>query len=124
MVVVGLHHAGVHVSSLARSIAFFEQVFGLRLSQRLSFGGEELAFLSTGSGWVELIEDGSRGRPTGVVDHLALEVNDLDGQVRRLVERGVPLLDQAPVAVPALGARILFCLGPDGERIELLEHVR
>ena len=40
----------------------------------------------------------------------------------RLRASGVPLLDEAPVEVPALGARILFCLGPDGERIELFEQ--
>jgi len=57
-----------------------------------------------------------------VVDHLAFEVDDLDDWVPRLRASGVPLLDEAPVEVPALGARILFCLGPDGERIELFEQ--
>jgi catechol 2,3-dioxygenase-like lactoylglutathione lyase family enzyme len=57
-----------------------------------------------------------------VVDHLALEVDDLDAWLARLRERGVRLLDEAPIEVPTLGARILFCLGPDGERIELFEQ--
>ena len=47
--------------------------------------------------------------------------SDLDGWLARLQVHGVPLLDAAPLEVPALGVRILFCLGPDGERIELLE---
>ena len=38
MMVIGLHHAGVHVASLERSIAFYEAVFGLRVLERLSLG--------------------------------------------------------------------------------------
>jgi DNA-binding CsgD family transcriptional regulator len=38
-----------------------------------------------------------------------------------LRQHGVRLLDEAPVAAPELNARILFCPGPDGERMELFE---
>jgi lactoylglutathione lyase len=118
----GLHHAGVHVASLERSIAFYETVFGLQVAARLRLGDEQLAFLHAGTGWLELIADGAGPRPAaGAVDHLALVTSDLDGWLARLQAQGVPLLDAAPLAVPALGVRILFCLGPDGERIELLE---
>jgi catechol 2,3-dioxygenase-like lactoylglutathione lyase family enzyme len=58
-----------------------------------------------------------------VVDHVALEVTHLDALLVHLRQCGVRLIDPAPVPVPGLGARILFCLGPDGERLELLERV-
>jgi lactoylglutathione lyase len=122
MTVIGLHHAGVHVASLERSIAFYTAVFGFHLAERLSFGPEQLAFVAAGSARIELIADGAAGRETGVVDHVAFQVDDLDQWLQRLRARGVRLLDDAPVEVPALGARILFCLGPDGERIELFEQ--
>jgi catechol 2,3-dioxygenase-like lactoylglutathione lyase family enzyme len=119
---IGLHHVGIHVASLERSIAFYAAVFGLRVVARLTFGAEQIAFLEAGAARVELIVDGSGGRQTGMVDHLAFEVADLDAWVWRLREHSVQLLDEAPVDVPLLGARILFCLGPDGERIELFEQ--
>ena len=122
MTVIRLHHAGVPVASLERSIAFYQTVFGLRVAERLRLGTEQLAFLEAGRSRVELIADGAADRATGVVDHLAFEVDDLDDSVARLRDRGVRLLDEAPIEVPALGARILFCLGPDGERIELFEQ--
>ena len=122
MTVTRLHHAGVHVRSLERSIAFYQAVFGMRLSEQLSLGRERLAFLETGSARIELIHDGADGRGTGVVDHLALEVDALEPWLSRLRDLRVPLLDEAPIEVPSLGARILFCLGPDGERIELFER--
>jgi lactoylglutathione lyase len=123
MTVLGLHHVGLYVASLERSIAFYRDTFDLELAERFLFGGEDIAFLRLGGARLELLEtDAQARRPTAVVDHLALEVDNLDAVVGRLRERGVPLLDEAPIAVPALGARILFCVGPDGERIELLEY--
>jgi lactoylglutathione lyase len=122
MSVLGLHHAGVHVADLERSIAFYGEVFGLRVVERFAFGGEELAFLSVGSARLELIQSESGQRTTGVVDHVALRVDDLDALLGRLRTRGVTVLDLQPVPVPQLQARIAFCLGPDAERIELVEY--
>jgi lactoylglutathione lyase len=124
MRVVGLHHAGVHVSDLERSADFYQAVFGFSqaVAERLSLGTEQLVFLHAGGACLELIADGRGSRATGVVDHVAFEVDDLDEWLIRLRRHGVPLLDEAPVEVPQLTARILFCLGPDGERIELFER--
>ena len=123
MGVLGLHHAGIYVADLARSISFYRDAFGLEVAERLDFGSEHIAFLALGSARLELIEGGPGPRPgTAVVDHFALEVDDLDALLERLRERGVTLVDQAPIAVPALHGRILFCLGPDAERIELFAH--
>ena len=120
--VVGLHHAGLYVTDLERSIAFYGDVFGLEIAERFTFDGEKIVFLRAGSERLELIEPmaGNTERPTGVVDHVALEVPDLDAMLERLRQRGVVLLDASPVPVTALGARIAFCLGTDGERIELI----
>ncbi len=122
MSVIGLHHAGVYVASLARSIAFYREVFGLEVAEQFSFGGEDIAFLGLGGARLELIEGAPTRGAHGAVDHVAFEVQGLDALVARLRVQGVTLLDEAPTPVPRLGARILFCAGPDGERIELLEY--
>jgi catechol 2,3-dioxygenase-like lactoylglutathione lyase family enzyme len=123
MNIVGLHHVGVHVSDLARSANFYRAVFGFdrSVAGRLSFGAEEIVFLRAGDARLELIADGRGNRETGVVDHVAFEVDNIDRWLIRLRQHRVQLLDEAPIDVPRLGARILFCLGPDGERIELFE---
>jgi lactoylglutathione lyase len=103
-------------------VDFYTRLLGLEIAVRLEFGAERLVFLRAGNAWIELIEDGGRARTTGVVDHVALRVTDLDGWLQRLREVGVTLVDPRPIEVPQLGARIAFCLGPDGERIELIER--
>ncbi len=122
MPIVGLHHAGIHVASLERSIAFYQSGFGLALTERFTLGSEELAFLEIADARIELIADGTGSHQTGVVDHVAFEVNDLNHWLIRLRDLGVTLLDESPLSVPRLNARILFCLGPDGERVELFER--
>lgn len=101
---------------------FYRDVFGLRESARFRFGSESLVFLMAGDGWLELIADGGAPRGTGVVDHVALRVEGLDATLARLRAAGVRLLDEAAVDVKELAARIAFCEGPDGERIELIER--
>jgi methylmalonyl-CoA/ethylmalonyl-CoA epimerase len=114
----------VYVTDLERSVAFYREVFGLEAGASFTLGDERIAFLAAGAGWVELIQDrshtGSPGR--GVVDHLALRVDDLEAMLARLRALKVELLDGEPIVVPDLGARIAFCLGPDAERIELIER--
>jgi catechol 2,3-dioxygenase-like lactoylglutathione lyase family enzyme len=122
MGVLGLHHAGLYVANLERSIAFYRDVFGLELAEQLTFGAEKIAFVRIGASRLELIEATGSQRPTGVVDHVALEVDDLDTALQRLRAHGVTLLDLTPIPVPPLQARILFCVGPDAERIELFEY--
>lgn len=120
--VSSLHHVGVHVADLETSMRFYAAVFGLTVAGRLSLGREDIVFLAAGAQLVELIADGSGARQTGVVDHLAFAVDNLDDWLLRLRERGVRVLDPHVIDVPEIGARILFCLGPDDERIELLEQ--
>jgi catechol 2,3-dioxygenase-like lactoylglutathione lyase family enzyme len=117
-----LDHTGVHVTDMERSVRFYCDVLGLREAARFTMGAESLAFLQAGSGWIELIADGGAPRGAGIVDHVALQVEDVETTLKRLRAQGVVLLDEAPVEVPEIGARIAFCEGPDGERIELIER--
>ena len=112
----------MHVADIERSVAFYCDLLGLREQTRFSFGDEALVFLAAGEGWIELIQAGGRPRPAGAVDHLALRVDDLDTLLARLRAASVRLLDEAPLAVPQIDARIAFVLGPDGERVELIER--
>jgi lactoylglutathione lyase len=121
--VLALDHAGVHVADLERSIAFYTGVFGLRVAARFQLGSERLAFLATDNGSLELIADGGPSRATGVVDHVALRVTSIDELLPGMRAAGVNLIDEQPIDVVALRARILFCRGPDGERIELIERL-
>jgi lactoylglutathione lyase len=80
--VLGLHHAGLYVASLERSIAFYREIFGLEVAERFDFGDEQLALLRVGNRRLELMQSpGVSSRASGVVDHVALQVDDLDAAI-------------------------------------------
>lgn len=118
-----LHHTGILVSDLERSIGFYTQLFGFRVTERGEFGGRPLAFLVITGGMIELVQDTGGSRTEGVVNHIALLVDDVPAELERLRAARVRLLDEAPVPIYT-GGRIAFCEGPDGELIELIEAER
>lgn len=120
--VTGIHHVGVAVRDLERSIAWYRAVFGFSVVGRGEFDGAPLAFLSLGGTLLELVQEFSHDGP-GPVNHFALAVHDLDAELARLGALGVI---PWPPGVQSIwnGGRVAFVPGPDGEEIELIELQR
>lgn len=106
MQVRGVHHLGVAVADLDEAISTYERLFGARLEGRdaLSEQGVNAASLLVGDGRVELVA------PTGAdthvgrflatrgpgMHHVALETDDIDAAIRRLVGEGAQMIDETP----------------------------
>jgi catechol 2,3-dioxygenase-like lactoylglutathione lyase family enzyme len=98
----GIQHCALVVSDLERSRAFYGGALGLAEIPRpasFAFAG---AWFQAGADEVHLIVEGDTtmragafehgaGLAAGLVTHLALEVDDLDGAVGRLREHGVEI---------------------------------
>lgn len=67
---------------------------------------------------IEPVAAASAGAPGW--ERICLASRDLDGDVARLVDAGVPFLTE-PAGDPGGLARIAVCTDPDGHRIELIE---
>jgi catechol 2,3-dioxygenase-like lactoylglutathione lyase family enzyme len=136
-----LDHVAIRVTSLAASIAFYTEKLGLKLLfQQVDPGhGEAFAFLELEGGNLELLQllDKPRGKGTEYragpawnppaverpyCPHLALEATDLDLQVRRLKESGVPIV-AGPLEIPG-SVRWLYVHDPDHNIIEYIEHLQ
>ena len=102
-----IHHIGVVVDNLADMRTFLEAALGLRLVEERSFPDDriETAYLSYGSGvQVELVELGepdARARRLGSsvpsrIEHIAIEVDDLDAVRPQLVAAGVVMQSDQP----------------------------
>ncbi len=120
----GLAHIGIRVSDMDASIRFYTEVLGFELTHRQMLGTTELAFLGIGTCLIELIHPADyKAREAGQIDHIALEVEDIEMLVCRLIEKRVPFLSNINNA-PALlgGVKNIFFTGPDGERIEFFDY--
>lgn len=123
--IVGLAHIGVRVSDMDASIRFYTETLGFELTSRQMLGSTQLAFLNVGTCLIELIHpENYAAREAGQIDHIALEVKDIDSLVCRLIEKGVPFLSNAVNKAPELldGVKNIFFTGPDGERFEFFEY--
>ncbi len=121
-------HSMIRVLDEARSVAFYEQAFGLKVAERLDFESFTLVYLSNPETEFELELTVNKGRtePYNLGDgygHLAFSVADLDGEHARLTAAGLAprkLVDFAPGGTVI--ARFFFIADPDGYQIEVLQR--
>jgi catechol 2,3-dioxygenase-like lactoylglutathione lyase family enzyme len=135
----GVHHTGMTVSDLERSIAFYE-LFGYAVTARIQEEGEEVdrgtgverahldvAILERGPARLELIQylspDGGAPPPSANnavgSAHICLQVDDIDEAVAELSSKGIDF--QSEPIYHESGIRWVYCRDPDGITAELLQ---
>ena len=101
-----IEHIALAVEDLDAAIAHYRDVWGIEAvgRERVEDQGVEEVMLPVGDSFVQLL--GATGPDTIVarflkrrgegLHHIAYEVDDLDGTLTALKERGVRLIDEAP----------------------------
>ena len=122
-----LIHTMIRVGDLARSLAFYEQGFGLVESHRLDFPTFTLVYLrEPESGYeIELTLNKGQTEPYAhgsAYGHMAFCVSDLEAQRVLLQGLGWAATDIKELAGAAGGARFFFVTDPDGYKIEVLQR--
>ncbi len=117
-------HVGIVVSNTDRSLAFYCNILDCTLMSSYQDERIKLTCLSSGSRTIELIEYATPENRTnpGTFDHLAFTVNDIDQAILRLKKAGVTFLFDVPRIVNQ--KKLCFFLGPDGERLELIQEIQ
>jgi len=119
----GLAHIGIFVKDIDASFDFYKRLgFSLDGEENV---GIKLAFLSAGSCLLELVEQkDSEARPAGVVDHIAVEVDDIEAAISNANANGISV-DASKISEMSIlgGIKNVFFDGPDGERLEFFEYM-
>ena len=116
----------IRVLDEARSTAFYETAFGLRVAARYEFDDFVLVYLSNGEAIHELELTVNRGesKPYDLGNgygHIAVSVDDLDAEQARMTREGLSPKDIKEIRHQGqtLG-RFVFIEDPDGYKIEVL----
>ena len=123
-----LIHSMIRVLDEARSLAFYETAFGLKVAERLDFDSFTLIYLSNPEQTFELELTVNKGRTEAYnlgdgYGHLALSVDDVDAAHARMTAAGLAprkLVGFAPAG--SVIARFFFIADPDGYQIEVLQR--
>ena len=115
----GMGHAVLNVSDVEATSAFYLDLLGFRLSDTIAFMGMELYFTSPSRRHHSLAFSSRPGAPAPTLEHIMLEVDDLD-----IVGRAQDYcLDREAIRV-MLGKHVndhmvsFYCLSPSGLTVE------
>lgn len=127
--VQGFQHLGLPVTDMARSRAFYERL-GFRAVFETALPAEggaiQVAMLDLNGFILELYQlvgaelAGIAARGDGHVDHLALNVADIEQAWEAARAAGLTPLEEAPMYLPfwGKGCKYFTVRGPDGEKVE------
>jgi catechol 2,3-dioxygenase-like lactoylglutathione lyase family enzyme len=143
--ILGVGHTGITVSDLDRSIAFYREVLGQRVSPKGRLEGPffetltgvagariDVAFVSASNHMLELLHfvtperhEAPRMRPNdpGFL-HICLKVKDIEqivAAIRRYGFEGTSAILTVPGG-PAKGMRAIYVRDPDGVCLELIDE--
>jgi lactoylglutathione lyase len=124
---IELIHTSVRVLDPERSLAFY-RALGFEERRRARVGGDTATVIFLGlpgdGDRLELTVNDGRTEPYDIGEgygHVALTMEDMDGELARLAEQGIHP-EKPPYSSRPGGSRICFVRDPDGYRIELIER--
>ena len=132
--IVKIDHIGIAVNSIEKALKLYTGAFGIKAEDIEEETVEEQktkgALISIGESKIELVESVDPEGPIARhiekrgegMQHLALEVSDIQGVLKTLKEQGIPLIDTEP-RIGVGGSKVAF-IHPRGAKalIELVEH--
>ena len=124
--VTGLQHLGLPTAALDETAAFYESLGFVRAHSTVNPGtGERVCFLTCGGLCIETYECAAPARRPGAIDHLALDVDDIESAWEEVRMVGLAPLEDAIQFLPFWenGVRFFNLLGPNGETVEFSQRL-
>jgi len=128
-----INHVGIVVRDLEKSLPFWNKILGLSATavERVPSYKVDIAFLRAGESEIELLEPHAGNTPMeklnrengGGLDHLCLEVENLEEVLLELKEVGVTLINETPVLLPGRKLAFVHPSSADGVMLELYELI-
>lgn len=112
----------IYVKNMETSLAFYQDVLGLKITRRFAAGPEsEIAFLKDEGAEVELIYEKS-DEPINYCEKMSMgfEVESATQKIEELKQKGIPIV-KGPFQ-PNPTTTIFFINDPDGVSIEFIEQ--
>lgn len=123
---LGLQHVGLPTNDLKATIAFYEGLgFETVYQVRNEAAGEDVAFLRLKNLTIEAYENGRAAMQSGAIDHIAIDVDDVEAAYRLAQEQGYRIVSNGVEFLPFWqnGVKFFILLGPNQERVEFNQYL-
>ncbi|MDE6306289.1 MAG: VOC family protein [Muribaculaceae bacterium] len=124
--ITGVQHIGVPTNDIEATIRFYEGIgFDTIYRTVNEAANEQVAFLQLGNLVMEIYENHQASMHTGAIDHIALDVKEIESVFSELKDRGYELPAEGIQGLPFWenGVRFFTITGPNAERIEFCERL-
>jgi len=118
----GVQHIGVPTNDIAKTIEFYEKLGFVNVHQKDN-SGEMVAFLKLGDLVIETYQNGKAVGTAGAVDHIAINVTDVDEARRIADEMGLEVIEAGQLPFWSNGVKYFTVLGPNREKIEFNQYL-
>lgn len=120
----GIQHIGIPTNNIEETIHFYEQL-GFNIALLTKNNDETVAFLQMQNLIIETYENKSAVMQAGAIDHIALDVKNIDALFELVKMKHFRLLDEQVNSLPFWehGVRFFTISGPNREKIEFCERL-
>ncbi len=121
----GLSHIGLPTADVEKTVKFYEQFgFRIRWSQHSS-PESHTVFMECGSCVMEIYYSKTPAGVNGAVDHVAIDVSDIEAVYEYVTSLGYHSLEEAVTFLPFYekGVRFFTILGPNHEKVEFSQRL-
>jgi len=114
----GIQHIGLPTGDMDKTVAFY-QGLGFEVAYETDLNGQRVVFLKLGNLVLESYVDNACMK-TGAIDHIAIDVSDIDACFAEAKKAGYEMLETEVQYLPfwANGVKYFNIVGPNKEKIE------
>lgn len=119
----GLQHIGIPTKDIESSIQFYTGL-GFQSIYQTRNGDSRVAFLELRGLVIDIWEGPATGN-SGAIDHIAIDVTDIEAVFDVIVEAGFPIIEGKVCQLPfwERGVRYFTIAGPNAEKIEFIQKL-
>ncbi len=123
--ITGIHHISMKCGTdteFRKAKEFYLNILGFAIRREWSGG----IMIETGSGLLEIFNNGAGIKNIGAIRHVAFQTDDVDSIIEKIKENGYEVfIEPNDIVIPSdpeYPARMAFCYGPLGEQIEFFQE--
>jgi methylmalonyl-CoA/ethylmalonyl-CoA epimerase len=128
-----INHVAIVVEDIESARTFWEDALGIKMDHVEDVPAQKakVGFFAVGEGEIELVQptDPESGTAKflnergGGMHHLCLEVDDIEGMLTRLAEKGVRLINEKPLELEGRKMAFIHPKSANGVLVELYELI-